>query len=80
MSEATLKVRLIMIRSSILLPAFAFSQGDTLESWPETKQRMIERGQQYETAWAFYQSLESMAEGLLQMPWRSGAPQGVRSV
>ena len=62
MSEATLKVRLMMILSSILLPAFAFSQGDTLESWPETKQRMIERGKQYETAWAFYQSLESMAE------------------
>ena len=59
----SLRRSLVAIVTCMFLPAFAFAQGaaDT-ESWPETKQRMIERGQQYDTAWAFYQSLELMAE------------------
>ncbi|MFL2554436.1 MAG: hypothetical protein ACJ0S4_07060 [Candidatus Rariloculaceae bacterium] len=78
----------VAIVTCMFLPAFAFAQGaaDT-ESWPETKQRMIERGQQYDTAWAFYQSLESMAEDTTLEPqevpdwtglWgRRGGPTGL---
>ena len=45
------------------MPAVVSAQDDSrAESWPETKQRMIERGLQFDSAWTFYEALEAMTE------------------
>ena len=55
------------------MPSLAFAQGNFLEDsydsesvddqfWPQTKQRMIEIGLQYESAWDFYKALEADSE------------------
>lgn len=64
MANLTLKTYCsIVICTCALIPLLVLSQINSYpESWLETKQRMIEIGLQYESAWEFYQALEAESE------------------
>ena len=63
MREVTPRTLSIAILACLIIPALVSSQEDSrTENWAETKQRMIDRGQSYDSAWAFYKALETMTE------------------
>ena len=63
MRKVTPRTFAIAFLTCLIMPAVVSAQDDSrAESWPETKQRMIERGLQFDSAWTFYETLEAMTE------------------